>query len=79
MTSADSFALAAGYSTASRSEIVFKQLPTDDPKQRQPDIALAREKLGWQASTSLQDGLEKTIGYFAERIESLKQAPNAID
>lgn len=65
--------------TSSRSEIVFKQLPTDDPKQRQPDIALAREKLGWQASTSLQDGLEKTIGYFAERIESLKQAPNAID
>lgn len=65
--------------TSSRSEIVFKQLPTDDPKQRQPDIALAREKLGWQASTSLQDGLEKTIGYFAERIESLNQAPNAID
>ncbi|UCV01953.1 UDP-glucuronic acid decarboxylase family protein [Dechloromonas denitrificans] len=65
--------------TGSRSEIVFKQLPTDDPKQRQPDIALAREKLGWQASTSLQDGLEKTIGYFAERIESLNQTPNAIN
>lgn len=48
------------------SKIVFKPLPTDDPRQRQPDIALARAKLGWQASTSLQEGLERTIRYFAD-------------
>lgn len=52
--------------TGVRSEIVFKPLPADDPRQRQPDIALARAKLGWQASTSLQEGLEKTIRYFAD-------------
>lgn len=50
--------------TGSRSKIVFKPLPSDDPKQRQPDIALAREKLGWSPVLSLEDGLKKTIDYF---------------
>jgi len=50
--------------TGSRSGIVFKPLPSDDPKQRQPDITLAREKLGWEPKVSLVKGLQKTIEYF---------------
>ena len=49
---------------ASRSEIVRQPLPADDPRQRRPDIALARKILGWQPSVTLEAGLEKTIGYF---------------
>ncbi|HQQ35793.1 MAG TPA: SDR family oxidoreductase, partial [Rugosibacter sp.] len=51
--------------TGGRSELVFKPLPEDDPKQRKPDVALAKSALGWQANTSLQSGLEKTIHYFS--------------
>jgi dTDP-glucose 4,6-dehydratase len=47
--------------TGSRSEIVFEALPTDDPQVRQPDIALAREKLGWEPEISLREGLRRTI------------------
>ena len=47
--------------TASSSEIVFEALPVDDPKQRQPDITLARELLGWSPEVSLREGLERTI------------------
>jgi dTDP-glucose 4,6-dehydratase len=47
--------------TDSRSEIVYEALPTDDPKQRRPDIALARELLGWAPDVSLRDGLRLTI------------------
>jgi dTDP-glucose 4,6-dehydratase len=47
--------------TRSRSEIVFEALPVDDPKQRRPDITLARELLGWSPEVSLSDGLERTI------------------
>jgi len=50
--------------TASRSKIVFKPLPNDDPKQRQPDIALAKEKLNWHPQVDLNKGLMKTIDYF---------------
>ena len=50
--------------TGSTSKIVFKPLPTDDPKQRQPDIKLAKEKLGWQPTVELEDGLERMIEYF---------------
>ncbi len=50
--------------TGSGSEIVFKPLPSDDPKQRRPDITLAREKLGWEPSVGLRQGLERTIPYF---------------
>jgi len=46
------------------SEISFHPLPTDDPRQRQPDIELARSKLGWQPKVSLEDGLKETIAYF---------------
>jgi dTDP-glucose 4,6-dehydratase len=47
--------------TGSKSEIVFEALPTDDPQVRQPDIALARELLGWQPEVTLRDGLRRTI------------------
>lgn len=47
--------------TQSKSEIVHEALPTDDPKQRKPDIALASDLLGWKPTTSLRDGLQKTI------------------
>ncbi|MCP4104679.1 MAG: SDR family oxidoreductase [Desulfobacteraceae bacterium] len=50
--------------TGSGSEIVFKALPSDDPKQRQPDISLAREKLGWKPEIPLEEGLKHTIAYF---------------
>jgi dTDP-glucose 4,6-dehydratase len=47
--------------TGADSEIVFEALPTDDPKQRRPDIALAKELLGWSPEVSLRDGLQRTI------------------
>ena len=50
--------------TGSRSEIVLRPLPSDDPVQRQPDIAMAREVLGWEPVEGLRDGLVRTIEYF---------------
>ena len=50
--------------TDSSSEIVFKPLPSDDPRQRQPDITVAGDVLGWAPTTALDAGLEMTIGYF---------------
>src|SRR5690606_4104588 len=52
--------------TNSASKIVFKPLPQDDPKQRQPDIRLAKEKLGWEPTVQLEEGLRKTIAYFEQ-------------
>ena len=54
--------------TNSNSEIIFKDLPSDDPVQRKPNISLAKEKLNWEPSTSVRDGLLKTIDYFKEII-----------
>jgi nucleoside-diphosphate-sugar epimerase len=48
----------------SKSRIVHKDLPVDDPKQRRPDIARAKKLLGWQPEVSLEDGLAKTLEYF---------------
>lgn len=50
--------------TGSKSKIVYRSLPQDDPKQRRPDIALAKEKLNWQPEVKLEEGLKKTIEYF---------------
>jgi UDP-glucuronate decarboxylase len=50
--------------TGSRSKIVHDELPADDPTRRQPDIRLAKEKLGWEPGTPLREGLEKTIAWF---------------
>lgn len=52
--------------TGSKSSIVFKPLPSDDPKQRQPDIDKARKVLGWEPNFTLQEGLAKTIEYFKD-------------
>jgi UDP-glucuronate decarboxylase len=58
--------------TGSRSKVVHRPLPQDDPRQRRPDIAKARESLGWEPRTALKDGLSKTIAYF----ETLLQTPH---
>ena len=54
--------------TKSKSRIVFRPLPQDDPKQRRPDIAKAKTELGWQPSTNLDEGLKLTIDYFKKFI-----------
>ncbi len=53
--------------TGSKGKVVFKPLPADDPRQRQPDISLAREKLGWEPFVDVDTGLKKTIAYFAKK------------
>lgn len=50
--------------TGSKSEIIYTELPADDPKQRQPDITLAKKHLGWEPDTELEGGLKKTIDWF---------------
>lgn len=52
--------------TGSCSKIVFNPLPHDDPKQRQPDITLAKEKLDWKPTVELNEGLARMINYFKE-------------
>ena len=56
--------------TGSTSRLVFKPLPIDDPKQRQPDIALAKETIDWSPSVELKAGLEKTISYFKAQLHT---------
>ncbi|MGE5342435.1 MAG: UDP-glucuronic acid decarboxylase family protein [Candidatus Omnitrophota bacterium] len=55
--------------TGSKSKIVFKPLPADDPERRKPDIALAKERLNWEPTVHLEKGLEKTIAYFSYLFE----------
>jgi UDP-glucuronate decarboxylase len=50
--------------SGSKSKLVFEPLPSDDPKQRQPNIELAKTKLGWEPKVNLEDGLKETIAYF---------------
>ena len=57
--------------TGSKSKLIFVNLPTDDPTQRKPDIALAREKLRWEPKIQLEEGLNKTIPYFDNLLKSL--------
>ena len=54
--------------TGSTSQIVYRPLPVDDPKVRQPDITRARTLLGWEPKVSLEQGLETTIAYFRTKI-----------
>ena len=56
--------------TNSRSEIVHRELPEDDPKRRRPDIALAKQKLNWAPTIALEDGLTRTIDDFRSRLDS---------
>jgi UDP-glucuronate decarboxylase len=60
--------------TGSKSKLEHRPLPQDDPRQRQPDITLAREKLGWEPTTQLREGLTKTIAYFDQLLKR-----NAVD
>lgn len=53
--------------TNSKSSIIFRPLPSDDPKQRQPDISLAEAKLSWTPKISLEEGLSRTIHYFSKQ------------
>ena len=54
--------------TKSKSKIVFKPLPQDDPKQRKPDITKAKKILGWSPKVPLGEGLAKTIEYFSKKV-----------
>ncbi|MET4231305.1 nucleoside-diphosphate-sugar epimerase [Bradyrhizobium sp. I1.8.5] len=55
--------------TGSRSKLVFKPLPQDDPRQRQPDLAKAKATLNWEPKVALEDGLKETIAYFKHSLE----------
>jgi dTDP-glucose 4,6-dehydratase len=52
--------------TGSKSEIVHRELPADDPKVRQPDITLAKKLLGWEPQVSFEEGITRTVDYFRE-------------
>lgn len=58
--------------TNSKSKIVFKPLPSDDPLMRKPDISLAKKELNWEPNVKLDKGLDKTIHYFEDLIKNLK-------
>ena len=62
--------------TGSKSTIAFKALPQDDPKQRRPDIALARTILGWEPKIALREGLTRTISYFEHLFRAREFAAN---
>ena len=53
----------------SRSGVIFHPLPEDDPRQRRPDISLARKALGWEPAVPLREGLKRTIAYFEEALK----------
>lgn len=53
-----------------KSKITFRPLPSDDPRERQPDITLAKTRLGWEPKISLSEGLDHTIAYFSQLLKS---------
>lgn len=64
--------------TGSDSDITYEPLPEDDPQVRQPDITKAREQLGWEPTVARREGLERTLGYFRERVaEEVKIAESS--
>ena len=64
--------------TGSGSTIDFKPLPSDDPRQRQPDITLAKTELGWQPKVALKEGLNKTINHFDKLLRSAERKASYI-
>ena len=58
----------------SRSPLVYESLPQDDPRQRQPDIRLARAQLGWEPKIPLREGLKPTIAYFEQTLRGSRAA-----
>ncbi len=64
--------------TGSRSKIIFKPLPVDDPTQRRPDISKARQLLDWQPTVPLKDGLARTISYFEAKLNGVNAMPVAV-
>jgi UDP-glucuronate decarboxylase len=58
--------------TGAKSALGCKPLPSDDPSQRQPDITLARQQLGWEPTVRLEEGLRRTIDYFRTLLDSPK-------
>jgi UDP-glucuronate decarboxylase len=62
--------------TGSKSKLTFAELPVDDPRQRQPDIGLAREKLRWQPTIALRNGLRSTIEYFDRLLSDAPRSPD---
>ena len=69
------FAQAVLKTVGSKSEIVHLPAAVDDPRQRRPDLARAQRELGWNPTTSLEDGLARTISYFRERVLATNAAP----
>jgi hypothetical protein len=63
--------------TGSRSRIVLKPLPVDDPKRRKPNIDRARQSLGWSPKVKLEDGLRRTIDYFSLKLLTAEVEPLA--
>ena len=63
--------------TGSKSEIVYKPLPPDDPKQRKPNIELARELLGWEPKVGREEGLKRTLEYFRNKVGTNHHQPEA--
>jgi dTDP-glucose 4,6-dehydratase len=59
--------------TGSKSQIIFQDLPQDDPKVRQPDITRAQEILGWEPQVTRTEGLKRTLAYFQEQVEEVPQ------
>jgi nucleoside-diphosphate-sugar epimerase len=54
--------------SGSKSRLIYKPLPVDDPKQRRPDITRARTLLGWEPKVGLEEGLGKTLDYFRTKV-----------
>jgi UDP-glucuronate decarboxylase len=57
--------------TNSKSKLIFEPLPADDPKQRQPDITLAKKVLDWEPTVKLEEGLKHTIAYFEKHVQNV--------
>jgi dTDP-glucose 4,6-dehydratase len=70
------FAEAVLKATGSKSKLIFKPLPQDDPKQRQPDITRAKKLLSWEPKIGLEEGLVKTIAYFCGKTRNEKPRGN---